>query len=425
MTASQHIVVLGGGFAGRCAAQYLAYELPPQDRVTLVDQNDYLLYTPLLPEVLSGTMSIEEVVIPVDSLPPRVEFVQAGVRSVDCRRRQVRLDGERTLDATQLVLALGSAPEHNVPGAREFGVSMKSLADIVRVQEEVGAAIKSAAMERSLRKRLNWLTFVVVGGGCRGVSIARALNVYFRSLAIKYELDPQLLRGVLIEPCGRLMAEVPESLALYARRQLENDGVEVMTSIGITKVERHTIQLDSGHCIPNGLLIWNVDARISPRLENADLPRGKHGGISVDSNLRVSGVEGIWAIGDCAEVPQENAAAMLPGTAQRAMAQGKGLAKNIAAATRGEPPQPVIYKKRVQVVLVSRGKGIANFYGIRFAGRLAWLLWWITYLLNVPDGHRRFGPVRGIAEGRLFRLSSEKCKRTVAAVHEHAPRVQS
>ena len=212
-TEAKHVVVVGGGFGGRYAAKRLALRLPPEVRITLVDRNDYMLYTPMLTEVAGRSVSAKHAQAPVWKLPRRVRFVQGEVKAADLREKTVTLADGQILRGDHILFALGSTTNYrHVEGAEAYSLSMKTLDDARRVQTTAQRQVERAAMTSDPKERALLLSFVVAGGGYTGVETIAALNDLLRDTAEAHGIAAAELNVTLIEPAERIMAELPVRL---------------------------------------------------------------------------------------------------------------------------------------------------------------------------------------------------------------------
>ena len=229
------------------------------------------------------------------------------------------------------------------------------------------------------------LTFVVGGGGYTGAETMAALNDLVRDSLRDYpQLRPEEVRTILIEPGERLLAETSPELAAYAQQKLQERHVEVRLKTEITGASEGSVEIKGGERIPTQTLIWTAGVKPNPIIDGLGLPRGKHGGISVDRCCAVPGHSGLWALGDCAEVPHPNGKGTYAPTAQNATREGTLVARNIVASLRGEPPQPFVYEPVGELALVGKRTGVARVYGHNFSGLLAWAMWRAIYLAKMP-----------------------------------------
>ncbi len=397
---SQHVVILGGGFGGRYAALGLAARLPREHRITVIDRVDHMLYTPMLSEVAGGTVRAADIAVPLSSLPRRVTVVKGEISAVDSRSRLVTLADGRTFQATHLVFALGSTTNyHHVPGARENSVALKTLADAQEVLARVDSLVAKTAESNGANdseERRERLTVAVAGGGYTGVETMAAVSSYIRKRASAAGLSPDEVKLVLVEPTGRLMNESPASLAAYGQAELERNGIHVDLNVRVTAVEGNTLRLSNGDSHVTGLLLWDTGITPSPLLKDVDVPKGKHHGVTVNGCFQVEGIDSVWAIGDCAEIPQAGGKTYAP-TAQNATREGTHLAQNINAVVRGRAPRPFRFKMLGQLALVGKRTAVAEIFGMKFRGLFAWALWWGVYLVKLPYWKGRVGVVKSLA----------------------------
>ncbi len=397
------IVILGGGFAGRGVAQELAKLLPrPEDGdITLVDEHNFLLFTPMLTEVAGGELDADHITSSPHHLSRRVGFVQGRIEQIDLNQKHVKLtqeaEGSGTSPQSQigqadhLVIALGSVPNfHGIPGLREHSLQMKRLRDADAVRNRVLALLERANAERDPAVRRRLLTFVVGGGGFTGVETMAAMNDLVRASVRFFPHIPLgEIQTLLIHPGDRLLPELSPSLAAYAQKKLERRGVEVRLKTTISGAGDGFVEIAGGTRIHTQTLVWAAGVTPSPVIATLDCQRGKHGGLTVDSSCRVPEHPGVWALGDCAEVPQPGSHHSYAPTAQNATREGRLVAQNIVAALQGGQTRQFTFQPIGELALVGRHSGVARVYGLNFSGVLAWAMWRLIYLVKMPDGRQR------------------------------------
>ena len=389
------VVILGGGFGGQYAARRLALRLPPGSTITLVDRNEYLLYTPMLTEVAGGAVRSQHIAAPSAALR-RVKFIQAEITGADLRAKSVSLSTGETLFADQIILVLGSmANFRDVPGAKEHSLTMKTMADARELHDQALRSLFLASQTDDVSERQRLLTFVVAGGGYTGVESMAALRELIHTAAPSHGIKLHELRLVLIEPTKRLLGEMPDSLGEYGKQMLEADGIAVRLNLGVKSVEPTTLRLSNGEVLPFGLLLW--DAGILPNLllKTIDCPRGEKGGIVTDSCFQVPGLPGVWALGDCAETPDpNNPGKTFAPTAQNSTRAGVHVADNIIHRLRGRSVRPFTFKQIGELAIISGHDGVAHVFGLNIRGPLAWLMWRVIYIAKMPGMRQRFGLLR-------------------------------
>jgi NADH dehydrogenase len=406
------VLIAGGGFGGFYAARALERLLPAQSaRVTLVNEVNFLLYTPLLPGAAGATLDPRHVVVPLRAELRRTELVVGRVTGADRERRTVqvtRVDGEPIeLDYDHLIVALGSVSRTlPIPGLAEHAIGLKSLSDATGLRNKVLTCLDIAESVHDAALRTEYLGFVFVGAGYAGVEGLSELQD-FAAQAI--ELYPRCrahgMRWVLVEAGPRILQEVPPSLSEFAERELRGRGIEVLTGTTLGAVEASGATLAGGVRVPARTVVWTAGVRPSPAIAALGLPLDDTGRIVVDRTLKVPAAEetgtgggGVgsrhagheWAIGDGAAVPvSRSGAGTCPPTAQHAIRQGRRVAGNVAATLAGGSPRPFRYRTRGMVAELGHNKAVAMTFGVRWRGFPAWLIARTYHLLLVPGMGRR------------------------------------
>jgi NADH dehydrogenase len=397
------IIILGAGFGGLYAARELARLLPQEDgaRITLVDRKNYLLFTPFLTEVVGGELSVKDVVSAIRSFPEGVFFEQGTILAVEPASKRVKVavgaqvegipEATQALEADHLVLALGSTTNfYGITGLEENSITMKTVVDAVEAYHRAITLLERASEESNAASRRELLTFVVGGGGFAGVETMAALNGLLREAVRKYPgIREEEVRTILVHHGERLLPELGARLAGYAQNQLEKRGVEVVLNTGITGAGAGYVELSDGRRIGTRELIWTGGVTPNPLVGTLGARHGRHGGVVVDHSLAVPGHPGLWAIGDCAEIPVPGERETYAPTAQNATREGAHVARNIWRVLNGEEPEPFQYKPMGELALVGKRSAVAEVFGLRFSGLLAWVLWRAVYLYKMPGRGKR------------------------------------
>lgn len=386
------IVILGGGFGGLHVALELERGLArtPGVEVTLVNRENFSLFTPMLHEVAASDLDLTHIVNPIRKLLRRVKFFAANVERVDLEARRVHVaHGEEghphELPYDHLVLALGSVTNfHGLPGVEQRALTMKSLGDAIHLRNRLIANLEEADNECCASERTPLLTVVVAGGGFAGVETLAGLHDFMREALEFYpSLEETDLRSVLVHSGGVILPELDPALGRYAARKLAQRGVEIHLGVRVASMDEGRVTLSNGLVLPARTLVWTAGTAPHPLV--AGLPCAKQAGrILVDEYLRVAEWPGVWALGDGACVPDARTGMPSPPTAQHALRQGRLVARNITAAVRGGALRPFAFGSLGQLAALGRRTGVAQILGLRFSGFVAWWLWRTIYLLKLP-----------------------------------------
>jgi NADH:ubiquinone reductase (H+-translocating) len=387
------IVIVGGGFAGVSAArafERVAVRGAPVD-VTLISDSNYLLFTPMLAEVASGALEARHISAPVRASAPHTRFRHGRVEQVDPLARTVRLaDRAGTISYDHLVLAVGSVPHtFGLPGVERHAWTLKNLSDATRLRDHVIGLLERAEQESDPGERRQILTFVVAGAGFAGTeTIAELYDLVFGVIQFYPAIGEQDPRFLLVHPGERILPELGPELGAYAQERLEARGIEFRSGTRVAEAAADRVRLSDGGWIPTTTFVWTAGNRPAPLAAELSDAGGRP--LSTDPQLRVAGLDGVWAVGDCARIPDSGRdGGHYPPTAQHAIREGGAVAANILASIAGR--EPGAFRFRTIGVLVALGHRTAagEVRGIRFSGLAAWLLWRGVYLSKLPGVEKR------------------------------------
>ena len=386
------IVIAGGGFGGLYAAKYFDKTLAGRDdiEVMLISRENFILFTPMLHEIAAGDLSPNDIVNPLRRILHHVKFVEAEVKDVDLNARKIRCihgigDADLELEYDHLLLALGSETNFfDNQGIREWAVTMKNVMDAALLRNRMVALLEEAALEKDETARRELLTFVTAGGGFAGAETTGAVNDFLRDTARFYpRLREDMIRVVVVHPGSYLLPELGEELGRYAERKLIERKVEVIKGARVTSYDGSVVRLNDGRSIPATTLIWTAGVKPNPVI--ASLPVAKEKSrVRVNETLAVPGATGLWAVGDCAAVPDSESGQFYPPTAQHGLREGVVAAKNIERAILGQPLKPFRFKTLGLLAAIGHHTGVAMIFGVKFSGFIAWWLWRSVYLLKLP-----------------------------------------
>jgi len=391
------IVIAGGGFGGFYAARALERLLPANSaRVTLVNEANFMLYTPLLPGAAGATLDPRHVVVPLRSQLRHTDLMIGQVSGGDPARRTLgvkRIDAEHVeLGYDQLIVALGSVSRTlPIPGLAEHAIGFKSLSDATALRNRVLSCMDIAESLEDPAKRAEYLGFAFVGAGYAGVEglaelqdfAAQAIDLYPRCRA-------QGMRWVLLETKDRIMQEVPRGLSEFAARELRARGIEIRTETTVKEITGRDATLSGGERISTRTVVWTAGVKPSPAVGKLGLPSDQSGRVVVDRTMRVEGYEHVWAIGDCAAVPDPARKGQpCPPTAQHAIRQGRLVAGNVAATLGNGRVRPFRYRTKGVVAELGDREAVALTLGLRWHGLPAWFIARTYHLLLMPGMGRK------------------------------------
>ena len=365
--------------------------------VTVVDPRSYMTYQPFLPEAAAGSLEPRHVVVSLRRVLRSVDVVNGRVSSLDHAGRSatVMTQAGTTVDIGYdvLVVALGSVVRTlPIPGLAEVGMGFKQVEEAISLRNHVLDQLDFAHSTHDPVLRRRALTFVVVGGGYAGVEALAELEDLTRYATRYYaDLEPSDLRWVLVEATGRILPEVGEDMGRYTVEQLRRRTIDVRLETRLESCVGGHVVLDDGTELDSATLVWTAGVKAHPVLALTDLPLDERGRVRCRADLRIEGAPGAFAAGDCAAVPDLTGGpgATCAPNAQHAVRQAKVLADNVLATMRGEPLEDYEHKYVGSVASLGLHKGVAQVYGIKLKGWLAWFMHRTYHVSRVPTFNRK------------------------------------
>ncbi len=391
---SQRILILGGGFAGLFAAREIKKRLGARADVELISAENYFVFQPLLPEVAAGSITAPHAVTPLRALLKGVFVRKARVHSVDFDRQVVTVFQGVQRRPTEvpydhLVVALGQVVDlSRMPGLADHALTMKHLEDARHLRNHVIEKLEHAEITGLPEVKREALTFTVVGAGFSGVeTVGELKELIDRSLKFYPNVSPDEVRVVVVEYADRVLGELPESLGRYAKKRLEDRGIEIMLGKGVASATGTRLTLTDGTEIPTRTIVATIGNAPSPVVREMGLEQ-QAGKIAVERNLLAKGHQNVWSLGDCALIPMKDGAEarddFAPPTAQFAVREARCLAANMEAALDGKPLAPFAYKSQGALASLGARRGVAEVWGLKLSGFPAWLLWRAYYVGFLP-----------------------------------------
>jgi NADH dehydrogenase len=390
-----NVVIAGGGFGGAMAARELERIVPKQStRLTLVNDVNFMLYTPFLPEAAAGTLEPRHVVTPLREILDRTYLRLGAIVAHDPGARTVQLrtrEGEvEQLPYDQLLLALGSVSRVlPVPGLDRHAIGFKTLADAIWLRNHVIETLEAANATDDPARRDQLLTYVFVGGGYAGLEALAELQD-FAADAIESYPRARLhgMRWVLVEAADRVLPEIDAELAEYALRELRGRGIDIRLGTTLEEVGADSARLSTGETLPTRTLVWTAGVAPNPSLRDLNVPLDERGRVPVDDHLRVQGMNSVWAIGDCAAAPDPRGG-LYPPTAQHAVREGPVAARNIAAELGIGGSEAFTYRGSAAFVNLGRYKAVGKVGGRTFRGFPAWWMARSYHMSQIPGAARK------------------------------------
>ena len=404
------VLIVGGGFGGAFAARRLERRMRHRpERLLLVSPENFLLFSPLLPEAASGTIEPRHAVMPLREMLARTEFLAGEVREFDgAARAAVVTDingGRHEIEFATAILAPGSVPAvPPIPGLLDHAIGFKTLADAIYLRNRLLRQLDAAQAATDLETRRELLTFTFVGGGYAGVEAVAELESLARDAIRRYgAITSDDFRWVLIEATGSLLPGLHPKLARYSERHLRRRGVEVLRETRLESCEHSVVRVSGDRVAPyrTGTLVWTAGQRPSPLARTWGLPTNERGDVVVDDHLRVAGMDRIYAVGDVAAVPDPEGG-LSPKTAQHALRQALVAADNVAAGFGVGEPVPFTYRNRGLAVTLGKWRGTAQVRRLTFTGPLAWWMGRSYHLLMMPGLGRKLRVVGDWTIGLFF-----------------------
>lgn len=399
MARNTRIVVVGGGYVGMYTALRLQKKLRRSEaEITVIDPQSHMTYQPFLPEAAAGSIEPRHVVVPLRKVLKKCQHLTGRVTAISHAAREVSVEVAAghvtTLGYDVLVVAPGSvARTLPIPGLAECGIAFKTVGEAIYLRNHVLSRLDAAAtsIDPGLRRRL--LTFCVIGGGYAGVEALAELQDMARYATRYYPtIAPDDMRWVLVEAAGRIMPEVGPTMGRYTVERLMDAGIEVFLDTRVKTMAGGHVVLDDGTEFDTDTIVWTAGVKPNPMLEHTDLPRDSRGRVECSAALQVVGMPDVFSAGDCASVPdlsKDDPEAKTSPSAQHAVRQAKQLADNVVAHLRDRPLKDYKHSYAGSVASLGLYKGVAEIYGIKLRGIVAWFMHRTYHVSRMPTWNRR------------------------------------
>lgn len=379
----QHIVIIGGGFAGLSVAKQLKNS---PHRVTIIDKSNHHLFQPLLYQVATAALSPGDIAAPIRAILGKrstARVLLGEVNNINFKEHSLALTDGRIINFDKLVLAPGA--KYNYFGNNDwenFAPGLKTIGDALKIRERILLSLEEAEQRENPILRKPFLTYVIIGGGPTGVEMAGAIaEIAKRSMRYNFQnLREEEIRIFLIEATGSILNGFPEPLGDKGRKMLENLGVKVLMNSPVTGIEKNKVLL-KGETIETTNIIWAAGIKAPALFDDLPVEKDRLGRIFVNPDLSIPNYPDIFVLGDAAHYkdPEGNP---LPALASVASQQGEFLGKILSEEGSKKRTTPVFkYVDKGQMATVGRAKAVADIKGFKFSGFFAWFLWSAVHIL--------------------------------------------
>ena len=392
-SSKKKILILGGGFGGMHVLKELEKISSKNISITIVSEKNYFLFTPMLPEVASGMLNPRDITMPIREMCSSAKFYQADVSSIDLEQKLVtitrKFDGKNhALEYDYLVMAIGSV--NNFFGNKsieEYSFTIKTVEDAIELRNQIILMMEIAAQTGSVGLQQKFLTFTVVGAGFAGVEIIGEINHFVRkSVKQAYpSIIDKNINMVLISSRNEILPELNKKLGESARAYLEKMGVRIIKNVKAVNAGESHVELSDGEIIPCTTLIWTGGVTTDSVVGSLNCEHDKGGRVLVDKYLRLIGHPEVFALGDCAAVPDSDTGKYYPPTAQHALRESKIVSQNIKRILAGDfNLKEFSYHSKGMMATIGNKAGVASLMGHSITGVLAWIIWRTYYLFHLP-----------------------------------------
>ena len=391
---TQRVVIVGGGFAGVEVAQNLRKKLPRSWEIVLFSRENHFCFTPLLTEVVGSSLNPLHVVWSIREMLEGVQCRTTPVTGFDFEKNEVMyqaLEGPELRESyDHLVIAAGLPVRLEIiAGMAEHGWPLKTLGDAAALRNHLIAQLERAEVVEDPDSKAKLLSVAVVGGGFTGVEVAGAiLDLYKDSCKFYSRISEGEINVHLVEGSPRILGPLPEALAKFAEKRMVERGMKVRAGVGVEAVEPDGIRLSGDELIRAGTVISAVGNGVHPLIANSGLEI-ERGRIVVTPEMRIESHPNVWALGDCAAVPNAYDDSISPTLGQFATRQARQLTRNITAVTSGGDPKPFRYRIQGVFCLIGHRNAVGQAFGLRFSGLAAWFLWHGIYWAKMPTLARK------------------------------------
>ncbi|KAF6247067.1 6-phosphogluconate dehydrogenase [Nitrosopumilus sp. b3] len=388
------ILILGGGFGGINVLNKIEKKFQNESiEITIVSDENFFLFTPMLPQVASGLLHPSNITIPVRYFCKKAKFLHASIDSIDLEQQLVTIQRSfdnkvRTLEYDYLVLALGGQTNFfNNENLEKHSFTMKTIADAIAIKNHLIVMLEHAAQTGNYELQRTLLTFVVVGAGFAGVETVSEINQFIKnSISKSYPtINPKNVNVILVSAKDRILPEVDEKLSEKATEFIEKDGVMILKNTKAIDADEENVHLSNGGKLSCATLIWTGGTKMDRVISELKCEHGLGGRVIVDGSLRMKNKENVFVLGDCALIKDDSLNSYYPSTAQHAIREGKTVAENLLLSFKKQNKlKKFTFHSLGIMAIIGERVGIATIAGKNISGLSAWLIWRTYYLSKIP-----------------------------------------
>jgi NADH dehydrogenase len=391
------VLILGSGFGGTYVLRHLVPALNRNENVetTMVSDENFFLFSPLLHEVAMGRIETRHIAYPIRRLHwrDRFNFIQANVQKIDLAQRSV-ITTRGNFDFDYLVLALGSVADTSELDQIREGenvFTLKTLNDSMLIRNHIIGLFEQASIEKDPERQRQLLTFVICGGGYTGVQLVTELRSFiYRSLLRFYgTIDTSSIRIMLVEKEAKIAAELHTKLGAYVMKHLKRTGIEVRLRSRVTRIREEDVEINGTEVMPTSTVIWVAGVVAHPMIAELPVDRDDIGRVLVNEYMEIPSTPRVYAVGDCARFKDPWSGQPIPPRAHTAVRQARVAAHNILADIRGGDREPYRYTNTAEAVSLGGSDAAVRFYGLRLYGLLARLIWLLGYSFLITGAPNR------------------------------------
>lgn len=391
----KRIIILGGGFAGVKCARTLRSKLKDEEaQIVLFNSENYMVFQPLLAEVVGASISPEPISVPLREMLPGVYCRTEDVTKIELENNCVEYSGDRSLigrmDYDHLVIATGSDVNMGqIPGMADHSYPLKTVGDAIALRYHIIQQMENAEISDDKARRPWYMSFIIVGGGFSGVEVAGEINDLVRDTHKYYKnISEKDIKVTLVHSRDQILPEVSSSLRDFAREKMEKAGIDMVLGHRVSYVTKDGVGFADGTTIEGATVVSTVGNAPVKVVQALDVEK-ERGRLLTEPDMRLKGRSNVWAVGDCSVITNSYDGNICTPTGQFAERQGRQTAQNVVRVMRGEETKPFYFKPLGQLCAIGGHNAVAEFLGMRISGFVAWFLWRSVYLFKLPQlSHR-------------------------------------